>query len=183
MSELEAVTWVVRGLQNAVTDAHRSLPERAPRARRASDVNARSTVFRTLAVTLAVSLSQAYAPLALASGSRLVDTRQVSARLAEEAATRQARVALVQSVLDGEATRHQAGVMGLQADRLRAAVPHLSDAELLDLSQRAEKVKDVAAGYHDDGLAIVGLVLLLAGLAVLVAVSEGDEYYDDCYCY
>jgi hypothetical protein len=73
--------------------------------------------------------------------------------------------------------------MGLQADRLRAAVPHLSDAELLDLSQRAEKVKDVAAGYHDDGLAIVGLVLLLAGLAVLVAVSEGDEYYDDCYCY
>ncbi len=147
-------------------------------------MNARTTLFRTLAVTLTVSLTLTYAPLAVASGSRLVDPEQVSARLAEQAASRQAQVELVQSVLDSPRTRQQAGVMGLQTERLRAAVPHLSDAELADLSQRAEKVKDVAAGYHDDGLAIVGVVLLLAGLAVLVAIGAGeDDYYDDCYCY
>jgi hypothetical protein len=156
---------------------------RLSRARRAFEVNARTTLSRSLAVVLSVALSQALAPVAFAAGSHLVETHEVGARLAEEAAARQARVALVQSVLDGPRARQQAGVMGLQAERLRAAVPHLSDAELADLGQRAEQVKDVAAGYHDDGLAIVGLVLLLAGLAVLVAVSDSGDNYDDCYCY
>ena len=73
--------------------------------------------------------------------------------------------------------------MGLNASKLRAAVPHLSDAELQDLSARAQGTKDLAAGHHNDSLAIVGLVLLLAGLAVLVAVADPDDYYDDCYCY
>ncbi len=146
-------------------------------------MNVRTTLSRSLAVVLSIALSHVLAPSAFAAGSHLVDEGQVAARLSEEAAARQARVELVQSVLDGPRARQQAGLMGLQAERLRAAVPHLSDAELADLGRRAEQVKDVAAGYHDDGLAIVGLVLLLAGLAVLVAVSDGDEYYDDCYCY
>ena len=35
----------------------------------------------------------------------------------------------------------------------------------------------------NDGLIIAGIVLLLAGVAVLVAVGNDDYYYDDCYCY
>lgn len=141
---------------------------------------ARTTFGRILAVALAACVSPA--PAALATGSHLVDTRQVAARLAEESAARRARVAQIQDVLERGETRRQAGLLGLDVQRLRAAVPHLSDAELQDLSQRAANVKDVAAGYHDDALVIVGIVLLLAGLAVLVAVGD-DGYYDDCYCY
>lgn len=143
----------------------------------------RTTFGRILAVALAVSVSQALAPVALAAGSHLVEPQQVAARLAEEAAARQERVKLVQEVLDRSDARQQAGALGLNVDRLRAAVPHLSDTELQDLSRRAANVKDVAAGYHDDGLLIVGVVLLLAGLAVLVAVGGDSGYYDDCYCY
>lgn len=143
---------------------------------------ARTTFGRIVSVALAVSVSQAFAPVAFAAGSHLVDKQQVAARLAEESAARQARVELVQSVLDRSDARRQASLFGFNAERMRAAVPHLSDTELKDLSQRAANVKDVAAGYHDDGLVIVGIVLLLAGLAVLVAVNGGD-YYDDCYCY
>jgi hypothetical protein len=63
-------------------------------------------------------------------------------------------------------------------------VPHLSDTELKDLSERASRVKDVRAGHgSNDALAILGIMLLVAGVAVLIAVAN-DEYYDDyCYCY
>lgn len=144
---------------------------------------ARTNFGRILSVVLAVSVSQALAPVALAAGAHIVDTQQVTARLAEAAAVRQERVKLVQDVLDRGDVRQPAGVLGLNVERLRAAVPHLSDTELQDLSRRAAGVKDLAAGYHDDGLLIVGLVLLLAGLAVLVAVGGEEDYYDDCYCY
>jgi hypothetical protein len=104
--------------------------------------------------------------------------------LAEQALERTQEVKLVQDVLDSPEARQQAGVMGLNASKLRAAVPHLSDAELKDLSLRAQGTKDLAAGHHhNDSLAIVGLVLLIAGLAVLVAIASPDDYYDDCYCY
>lgn len=145
----------------------------------------RTTFGRSLAVLLAVMVSQATAPAAAAAAPHLVDSQQLEARLADEAAARAGRVKLVQDVLDSAPARQQAGVMGLNIGKLRAAVPHLSDAELADLSTRAAQTKDLAAGYHNDGLAIVGLVLLLAGLVVLVAVGSDydDDYYDDCYCY
>ncbi len=143
------------------------------------------TVFgRTLAFTLAVALSQVAAPVAQAAG-HLVAPADMTARLQQDAAARQVRIQLVHGILDSQQARHQVGVMGLDGARLRAAVPHLSDAELKDLGVRAQQVKDVAAGHRGgggDGLAIVGLVLLLAGLAVLVAAA-GDDSYDDCYCY
>lgn len=139
---------------------------------------------RTLALTLAVALSQVAAPVAQAA-NHLVTHSEMAARLEADATARQDRIQLVQDVLASPQAQHQVGLMGLNGARLRAAVPHLSDAELKDLGARAEQVRDVAAGHRGgggDGLAIVGLVLLLAGLAVLVAVA-GDESYDDCYCY
>jgi len=42
----------------------------------------------------------------------------------------------------------------------------------------------VVAGHSsDDGLVILGLVLLLAGRLVLLAVSGDSTYDDGCYCY
>jgi hypothetical protein len=141
---------------------------------------------RCVAVVLSVGLSQAGIPVAQAATGHLVDSGQVTARLAEDAALRGARVQLVQQVLDADVSKAQARAMGLNPAKLRAAVPHLSDAELADLAARAETVKDVAAGHSggDGAWVALGVLLLVAGLAILVATNYGDGYYyDDCYCY
>lgn len=143
---------------------------------------ARTTLGRSVAVVLSLALTQV-GSLAQAATTHVVDTQQMAGRLAERAAEREAQVKLVQHALDTEAARQQASAMGLRLDRMRAAVPHLSDGELQDLSRRAEHVNDVAAGHHDDdGLVILALILLLAGLAILAAVGD-TGYYDDCGCY
>ncbi len=158
---------------------------------------ARTTWGRALAVWVSVGVSQLAVPVvqaapAPAAGDHLVDQSQVARRLLESAKTRDERVKLFQNALGTEQARRQARAMGADPDRLRAAVPHLSDRELADLATRATQVKqDVAAGHGhggaDSGLIIVGVLLLVAGIAVLAAVA-GDEYYDDeywddCYCY
>jgi hypothetical protein len=164
------------------SDARRTRDGHGHTRQEARDVIARTTVGRSLAVMLAVAVSQVTAPMAQALTPHLVAPQQVDARLAEQAAQRTQQVKVVQDLLDSPQAREQAGVLGLNVGKLRAAVPHLSDAELKDLSARAARTKDLAAGHYDESMMIVGLVLLLAGLAVLIAVSH-DGYYDDCYCY
>lgn len=157
---------------------------------------ARTTWSRALAVWLSVGLSQvavpAVAPAAPAPGltdGHLVDQSQVARRLLERAKTRQEKVRLFQDALATREAREKARAMGADPDRLRAAVPHLTDRELADLSSRAAQVKDVAAGHggSDGALILLGVLLLVAGIAVLVAVSDDyyddDYYWDDCWCY
>ena len=156
---------------------------------------ARTTWRRALAVWLSVGLSQvavpAVAPAAPAPGvsdGHLVDQGQVARRLLERAKTRDERVKLFQEALGTPEAREKARAMGVDPDRLRAAVPHLTDRELADLSARAAQVKDVAAGHGGGSGAIVvlGVLLLVAGLAVLLAVGDDtydDGYWDDCWCY
>jgi hypothetical protein len=146
-------------------------------------VNARTIPGRTLAVLLSLGLSQVVAPVAHADDGHLLTPGLPSSRVADRAAERAAQVKAVQAVLDTTEARRQAGVLGASLPKLRAAVPHLSDAELADLSSRASHVKDVAAGHTDDGLIIVAIVLLVAAAAVLVAVGDDYGYYDDCGCY
>jgi hypothetical protein len=149
-------------------------------------VIARTTLGRVLAVSLSIALSQIAAPLARAAeGGHMVAPGTISARLVARARSRDEKVRLFQEALAKPEVQKQARSMGLSPDRLRAAVPHLSDIELQDLSARASRAGDVVAGHStNDGLAILGLVLLLAGLAVLLAVAADDYYYDDdCYCY
>jgi hypothetical protein len=158
-------------------------------------VIARTTWGRALTVWLSVGLSQvavpAVAPAAPATGvsdGHLVDQGQVARRLLERAKTRDERVQLFQEALGTPEARHKARAMGVDPDRLRAAVPHLTDRELADLSARATQVKDVAAGHGGGNSAVVilGVLLLVAGIAVLVAVGDDsydDEYWDDCWCY
>jgi hypothetical protein len=145
-------------------------------------VIARTTLGRTLAVFLSAVLSQIYAPAVHAAEGHLVPASQVASRLADRAAERLQQEQAVQAVLDGDVARTQAAAMGLSLGKLRAAVPHLSDAELADISARAARVKDIAAGHHhhdDDGLIIVAVILLLVGLALLIALAS-DNHYDDC---
>ena len=144
---------------------------------------ARTTIGRALAVSLSLAVSQVMAPVAQAATPHLVDSKQVVDRLLAGAKSREEKVALFQKALGTPEAQRQARVMGVSAEKLAAAVPHLSDKELQDLSLRASRSKDVVAGHGDDGLIILGVVLLLAGIAVLVAVGNDGYYYDDCYCY
>jgi hypothetical protein len=158
-------------------------------------VFARTTWGRALAVWLSVGLSQvavpAVAPAAPAPGlpdGHLVDQGQVARRLLERARTRAERVKLFQEALATPEAREKARAMGADPDRLRAAVPHLTDRELADLSARAAQVKDVAAGHGggDGALILLGVLLVVAAIAVLVAVGDNyydDYYWDDCWCY
>jgi hypothetical protein len=155
-------------------------------------VIARTTWGRALAVWLSIGVSQlAVRPLQaapVAPSGHIVDATQVARRLIENAKTREERVRLFQDALGTRQARDKARAMGADPDRLRAAVPHLSDPELAELSARATQVKDVAAGHggSDDGLIILGIVLLVAGIVALAVVAEdhyGDDYWDDCWCY
>jgi hypothetical protein len=149
-------------------------------------VTVRTTLGRMLAVSLSIALSQIAAPLAQAAeGGHLVAPGTISARLVAQARSRDEKVRLFQDALAKPEVQKQARSMGFSPERLRAAVPHLSDRELQDLSARASRAGDVVAGHStNDGFVILGLVLLLVGVAVLVAASS-DGYYDDgsCYCY
>jgi hypothetical protein len=157
-------------------------------------VFARTTWGRALAVWLSVGLSQVAVPAAVPAapapgpGGHLVDQSQVARRLLERAQTREERIKLFQEALATPEARRKARAMGADPDRLRAAVPHLTDRELADLSARAAQVKDVAAGHQggNGALVMLGILLLVAGIAVLVAVGHDyyDEgYWDDCWCY
>jgi hypothetical protein len=147
-------------------------------------VIARTALGRIVAVCLSLAVSQIAAPMAYADGSHLVAADDVATRLASRAAERDAQVRAVQVALDTDEARRQAGLLGASLPKLRAAVPHLSDRELADLSSRAAGLKDVAAGHrhNDEGLVILAIVLVVAAAAILIAASH-DGYYDDCGCY
>lgn len=153
-------------------------------------MNARTPFGRLLALVLSLLVSQLAVPAAqAASAAHVVDPSLVAARLAEQTALRQQRITDLQAFLDGPAAREQARAAGVDVDRVRSAVPHLSDAELADLNQRAAQARDVVAGHRgggDAGWIVLGVVLLVAGLAILAAAEYDDwddDYYDDCWCY
>jgi hypothetical protein len=148
-------------------------------------LTARTRLGRTLAAALSLAVSQISLPAALAA-EHLVDKETLAQRLIESARTREQRIALFREALDRPEVRQRALSMGASADKVARALPHLSDAELADLTARAANVKDVTAGHSsNDGMVILGLALLLAALVALVALSYDDDYgyYDPCYCY
>jgi hypothetical protein len=158
-------------------------------------VIARTTWGRALAIWTSIGVAQAAVPLAHAAptpsaGDHLVDQSQVARRLLESARTRDERVALFQAALGTEEARQKARSLGADPDRLRAAVPHLSDSELADLASRAALVRqDVAAGHHTRGpeaaLIVAGVLLVVAGIVVLAAVADEhhSDDWDDCDCW
>ena len=152
-------------------------------------MNVRTSLAKTVAVGASALLLYATAPAHAATHA--VDMQQAATRLVEQAQTRQERIALFQRALAQPEVRDRAASMGVNADKLANTIPHLTDAELDDLAQRAAKVQDVAAGHRrhgaNPGLIIFGTALLLTAIVVL-AVAAGDDgyyddYYDDCGCW
>ncbi len=155
---------------------------------------ARTTWGRALAVWMSIGLTQVAAPAVYAatpapdaSNGHIVDSSQVVRRLLDSAKTRDEKVKLFQDALATKDARAQARARGVDPDRLRAAVPHLTDAELAELSARALQVKDVAAGHHHDdegALIVLGVLLLVAGIAIIAATAHDHGYWDDdCGCW
>jgi len=100
-------------------------------------VFARTTWGRALAVWLSVGLTQVALPAAVSAApapdvpaGHLVDRGEVARRLLERAKTRDEQVKLFQEALGTPEVRQRARAMGADPDRLRAAVPHLTDREL-----------------------------------------------------
>ncbi len=149
-------------------------------------MNVKTTLGRTFAVTLSLALSQLAAPIVQAA-PHLVEKNQMTARLVEQAQSRQEKVELFQKALAQPEVRAQAQAMGINAEKLAKTIPHLSDKELADLSQRATRNQDIAAGHHrhggggDAALVVLGLALLVAGVIILAAIADDYDYYDDEY--
>ncbi|MGE5126502.1 MAG: hypothetical protein ACM3PV_09425 [Betaproteobacteria bacterium] len=153
---------------------------------------ARTPWGRALAVGMSLGLCQMATPalyaMPEAAPRHVVDQGQVARRLLESAQTRDQRVKLFQDALATPDARARARALGADPDRLRAAVPHLSDRELAELSARATQAQDVTAGHGggDSALVLVGVLLLVAGIVVIAAAAGDnydDGYWDDCWCY
>ena len=143
-------------------------------------------------VTMAVPVSADNPQTTSGGGPRMVDRQFALTRLLDAAKTREERVALFQRALDAPEVKDRARAMGLDAGRVRAAIPHLSDKDLADLADRASRAKDVKAGHSshgsDSGVIILGVALLIAAIVVVAVLADetgcGDYYYeDDCCCW
>ena len=95
----------------------------------------------------------------------------VQARLAEAAAQRTQDLASVDAVLATPLARETAASVGADLDRVRAAVPSLSDAELSDLAARAAALDaDPVAGMDRTMrlLILIGLILVIIILVLAI---------------
>ena len=121
-----------------------------------------------------VVTAAAVAALSAWAGSARCEEHLVSAGAAQAAvghaaAERAADVAAIQGALSTPAARRTARDMGVPLDRVRAAVPTLTDGELHDLAARAAAVQgDPAAGAVDPWVNDVLVVVLIVAIVVLV---------------
>ncbi len=117
------------------------------------------------------------------AADHIVATSDVSARLGEAAAARQANLAELSAFLGSPAGQAAAQALGANTAKLQSRLSHLSDAEASDLALRARALKTDPSSGLSSG-AIVAIVL--GGIAVSVlliwALAEssddpGDPYY------
>jgi hypothetical protein len=134
-------------------------------------------VRRGIPLALALTLLVAAVP-GLEAAPHVVDPAEVSARVTAQQRLRHERIALFQAALDLPGVREQARSAGADPERLKAAVPHLSDTELADIARRAEGLADVvAAGDEDDHtkracLVATGVLLIPVGYLVLHFIAN-----------
>jgi len=126
-----------------------------------------------LAVVLLLSLGTVPA----ATAEHLLPAADAHERLADAARDRQQRIAAVNALLDAPEAARVSQVTGISIAQAKSGVATLSDADLRDLSSRAEALgADPAAGF--DGPTFFGGVLcgalLVAGLLVLLLSQYRD---------
>ena len=127
-----------------------------------------------LAVVLLLSLGTVPA----ATAEHLLPAADAHERLADAARDRQQRIAAVNALLDAPEAARVSQVTGISIAQAKSGVATLSDADLSDLSQRAQALRsDPAAG--SDGLTFlagmfVGGVLLFLLLVILFATQMRD---------
>jgi hypothetical protein len=113
---------------------------------------------------LAVALS----PATVFCGDHLVSPAVSQEQLARAATERAEDVASIERVLSSPRAVSAAGSLGVSLDRVRAAVPSLSDQELRDLAARASLVHaDPVAGVSED---VNDLLVVLLVVAIVVVV-------------
>jgi pyruvate/2-oxoglutarate dehydrogenase complex dihydrolipoamide acyltransferase (E2) component len=123
---------------------------------------------RIVFTTVGVAAFSAWAGPAR-SAEHLVTGAEATVAVAQVADERAAEVAAVQAVLSTPAAVRAATSMGVSLDRVRAAVPTLTDGELRDLAARAAAVQsDPAAGHLDPWVNDVLIVVLIVGIVLLV---------------
>ncbi|HEX6737452.1 MAG TPA: hypothetical protein VF310_04165 [Vicinamibacteria bacterium] len=98
----------------------------------------------------------------------VVSPEAAQARVAEAAAQRARQLAAVDAVLASPEAVAAAASLGQDAQRLRAAVPALSDQELRDLAARAEALQgDPVAGLDNDIRQLL-IIFLIVAIVILV---------------
>ncbi len=112
------------------------------------------------------------------AADHVISGSDVSARLGEAAAARQADLADLGAFLGSPIGQQAARALGADTAKLQSRLSHLSDAEASDLARRARALTaDPASGLS--GGAIVAIVLGGVALMVLVIVLLNNAYNDE----
>ena len=143
----------------------------------------RTVLGRASALAVSLMLTGLVVPRAHAE-THVADPARAASQVLTQEQLRAERVAVFQAALDLPEVRARARAVGVDAERLKSTIPQLTNAELADLVQRAEKVSDVAAGHrkrrrrnpfylHDTAcLLLTGVALVALGLLLVSAAAE-----------
>jgi len=121
-------------------------------------------------------------PLALISGpvmagqdDHVVSRATIDQKLSGAAVERSRNLASVNEALSSPNAARAAASLGVDVDRMRRALPRLSDADLRDLSRRAASLRiDPLSGHrryyhdHDDSIELLLFVALIGAIALIV---------------
>jgi hypothetical protein len=116
------------------------------------------------------------------AADHVVSSADVSARMGEAAAARQADLADLNAFLVSPVGQQAARVVGADTAKLQARLAHLSDAEARDLAGRA---RALTADPAASGLSGAAIALIVVGGVLLLALATWLIYeaYDDDYDY
>ena len=118
------------------------------------------TVVSLALVSLAAGQAQA--------ADHVVSPEAAVQRLQDAVSAREQGLQMLDRALATPAAARAAASMGADADALRAALPTLSDAEIADLSQRAQALStDPVAGLDDDIRTLL-VIFLIVAIVILV---------------
>jgi hypothetical protein len=114
-------------------------------------------------------------PVMASPDDHVVSRATIDQKLAGAAADRARNLASVNEALSSPNAARAAASVGVDVDRVRRALPRLSDADLRDLSKRAAALRtDPLSGhrrhYHDydDSVELLLLVALIGAIALIV---------------